>query len=200
MIRYAIPLFAMSALTDIDQVLNTDDETGACRSWGEEVTDRVIRDHPDVVVMSNRISVPAKGYGLNYSAPSYRVGYQRILSRMQQARLHVLVIHDTPTPHDPIPTCVAAKESAYDQCSGTLSYWVPDEPAADAVKALDDPDIVLADLNNHICRPKRCYGVNGGVISFADGSHMTATFNATLAPYLEPYVLELLPHHTQETS
>ena len=187
------------ALADVDQVLDTRDETAACRSWAGQVANLLIKERPDVVVMSNRISVPASGYGLHDSNAAYETGYLRVLLRLERAGLDVLVLHDTPTPHSAIPDCVAAKGSAYSQCSGTPAYWIPDDPAVAAVARLHDPHVVLADLNAHICRPSRCYGVNGGVISFADGSHMTATFNATLAPYLEPYLLQLLPRRAAAT-
>ncbi|HWU23978.1 MAG TPA: acyltransferase family protein [Nocardioides sp.] len=185
------------ALADIDQVLDTHEETAACRAWTQQVTDLLIHERPDVVVMSNRISVAASGYGLHDSEGAYETGYARVLRRLKAAGLHVLVLHDTPTPHSPIPDCIAAKGSAYSLCSGTPATWIPGDPAVTAVERLHDRNIVLADLNAHICRPSRCYGANGGVISFADGSHMTATYNATLAPYLDPYVQQLLTHTTR---
>jgi hypothetical protein len=37
-----------------------------------------------------------------------------------------------------------------------------------------------------------CHAVTGGVITYFDGSHLTATYSHTLAPYLDPPITGLL--------
>ena len=46
----------------------------------------------------------------------------------------------------------------------------------------------LVDLTDHICGPTVCSAVTGGVITYFDASHLTATYAATLAPYLAPVI------------
>jgi hypothetical protein len=81
---------------------------------------------------------------------------------------------------------VAAHTDDYSACDGTRAAWISPEPAQTAVSRVGDPDITFADLNDHICRSKTCPAVNGGVITYFDTSHLTATYAATLAPYLGP--------------
>lgn len=57
---------------------------------------------------------------------------------------------------------------------------------------MNDPRQSYADFTGYLCRTQRCPAVIGDVPVYLDGSHLTATFNATLAPYLEPYLLRAL--------
>ena len=50
----------------------------------------------------------------------------------------------------------------------------------------------FADLTDHICDGETCRAVNGGVITYFDGSHLTATYAHTLAPYLDAPIRRLL--------
>jgi hypothetical protein len=59
-----------------------------------------------------------------------------------------------------------------------------------AVRSVDDPDVVALDLNDHICTDHTCPAVVGGVVVYFDGSHLTATYARTLAPYLAPALLK----------
>jgi hypothetical protein len=91
-----------------------------------------------------------------------------------------------------IPDCVAQQGAAYAKCDGTRAKWLPQEPAAQAVRSIGDPNIRFLDLTDHICEPTTCHAVTGGVITYFDGSHLTATFARTLAPYLDRPLRQLL--------
>ena len=95
-----------------------------------------------------------------------------------------MVVRDTPAPGKAIPDCVAQHEADHAACDGTRSAWLPREPAVEGVKNVDDPDIHLIDLTDHICAKEVCHAVTGGVITYFDSSHLTATYARTLAPYL----------------
>ena len=41
-----------------------------------------------------------------------------------------------------------------------------------------------------MCEPDTCQPVVGGVIVWADYNHLSATYVTTLAPYLEPALLD----------
>ena len=159
----------------------------ACLSWVGRVERAVVRQHPDAVLYTNRISVGAYGTSYDDSVPLYADGMTKVLEAFHTARLPVLVLHDTPAPGISIPDCVAAHTSDYSACDGTRAKWVSPEPAQDAVDRVGDTDLIrFADLTDHICRSETCAAVNGGVITYFDTSHLTATYARTLAPYLGP--------------
>jgi peptidoglycan/LPS O-acetylase OafA/YrhL len=180
------------ALSDIPQDLETAADASACRSWVRRTTARVVDSRPSLVVMANRISVAAAGFSYDDSAPEYGRGYTAVLRRFHDAGLKVLVLHDTPAPGTSIPDCVAEHGSDYAHCDGDRASWLPPEPAAAAVRSLADPRIRFADLTDHICDGRVCHAVTGGVITYFDASHLTATYARTLAPYLLPPLERLL--------
>ncbi|MCW2786885.1 MAG: hypothetical protein JWP74_3402 [Marmoricola sp.] len=181
------------ALSDTGQDLGTAAESAACSTWVSRTTRALIAAHPDLVVFSNRISVPATGHtSLDGSAPEYRAGYAEVLDRLAGAGIPTLVLRDTPYAGFGVPDCVAEKPTDYDRCDGTRAAWLPPAPEKTAVSEVDDPDVRYADLTNHICQGNVCHAVTGGVMTYFDGSHFTATFATTLAPYLGEAMAPLL--------
>ena len=179
---------AMSALR---QQFDTADQSTACREWVERTAARVVEDRPDVVVLSNRISVPAEGRARDESRGLYAAGYRDVLQSWADAGLRVVGLHDTPAPVDggaeAVPDCLAADpENGESTCGGDRAAWEPDDPVLSAVKQVDDADVDGLDLNDHICASQTCAAVVGGVVVYFDGSHLTATYARTLAPYLAP--------------
>ncbi len=105
---------------------------------------RIAREHPDLVVMSNRISVAAEGHSDDDSAAAYERRLRARAARWEQARVPVLALHDTPAPGDggkvdSVPDCVAEHLDDLAACSGPREDWEPDDPVVDAVAALGQP-------------------------------------------------------------
>ena len=185
-------LASRCALSDVPQTFDTTAHSEACQAWVRRTTERLARSKPDLVVMTNRISVPAVGQSFEDSAPAYEKGYESILRTLHDAGVRVLVLRDTPAPAVPIPDCVAQKADDYAECDGTREEWLPDEPAEQAVESIGADDVRFLDLIDHICDGERCRAVTGGVITYFDGSHLTATYAHTLAPYLDAPIRRLL--------
>ncbi|MFL6061014.1 MAG: acyltransferase family protein, partial [Marmoricola sp.] len=190
--RITTKLASRCAMADLRQQFDTSDFATACLDWVHKVTQQVIDLHPALVVLTNRISTAAENTSLADSTPKYAAGYASVLGAWKAAGLHVLVLRDTPAPGTLIPDCVAQKQSHYSQCDGTRDAWLQPQPEKAVIDALGDPDIRYADLTDHICGPVICHAVTGGVITYFDGSHLTATFATTLAPYLGVPVRQML--------
>jgi peptidoglycan/LPS O-acetylase OafA/YrhL len=191
-LRIVTLLASQCALSDVRQQFDTAAHSTACLGWVRRVTDRVTALHPDLVVMSNRISVGAEGGTVENSQQRYADGYRTVLDAWRRAGVSTLVLRDTPAPSFLVPDCVAQKRSHYRECDGTRDTWLPAEPAEGVVSALGDSRIAFADLTDHICGPKVCSAVTGGVLTYFDGSHLTATYATTLARYLGPLVASAL--------
>jgi len=186
--RITTRLASRCSLAMIPQSLPTAAESRTCLRWTRQAVRAVIADHPDVVVMSNRISVSAVGKSGKASVNAYRRGYLKVLGEFKRAGVDVLVIHDTPAPGDAgitsAPDCVAENPHDLSACSGPARSWIPADPAPAAARSMGTSRIRAVDLNNWICPPKRCESVVGGVIVYFDGSHLTATYARTIAPHL----------------
>ena len=185
-------LASRCASLDVAQEFETDAYSKACLRWVDKTVTALIADKPDVVVATNRISAPAVGETRETSYDAYAAGWTAVLSRLKAAGLKVLVLHDTPAPGIAVPDCVAQHEQDYTACDGPRSKWLAPDPGVEGVKKADTPRIHFIDLNDHVCQGETCHAVTGGVITYFDSSHLTATYVRTLAPYLDRPLTRLL--------
>ncbi len=184
---------ASCAPTDASLDFTQDRNASGCRSWVDKVVAATSNPRYALVVVSARNVYPVRGYTAETTYAPLESGFRSVLQTWSRAGRKVLVIRDTPfisTTEGYIPNCVAEHPKSQNRCSGPRSSWLPADPLAAA--AADVNGASVADLSRFFCGPRRCYGVNGGVISYFDGSHQTATYNRTLAPYLLPAVRRAL--------
>lgn len=177
---------------DVEQQFTRAASAENCLAWVDRITESIVSSRPDLVVFTNKMQAPVVGQDLAGSEDAYVEGYQRILRRILDAGVPVLAIRDTPEPGRDIPSCIAENPDRLSACDGTRARWLPPDPVIDAVQAIDDPRLDLVDLTDRFCEARRCRAVNGGVITYFDTNHITKTYAQTLAPYLEPHVLDAL--------
>jgi peptidoglycan/LPS O-acetylase OafA/YrhL len=192
--RITTYLASQCAFADVAQTFDTSAHSQACLGWVHRTTKRLIGGHYDLVVMVNRISVTAVGMNLSQSEAAYQRGYETELKAMHAAHLSVIGVRDTPAPGRSVPDCLAAHPGDYSACNGTRSKWLPKEPLIAAIASIKDPRITAVDLTDYICGPRICAAAVGSVPVYFDGSHLTATYAGTLAPYLDPYLQRALDH------
>jgi peptidoglycan/LPS O-acetylase OafA/YrhL len=184
------------ALSEVPQEIGTEAQTQACLAWVRRTTTDVAKGKFDAVVVSNRVSVPVPGKTIETSGPDYQRGYDAVLRAWSTAGVKVLGIRDTPAPVDggvkSIPDCLSAGGNAT-SCAGDLRRWLPADPFVAAAKAMHNRKIHVVDLTDRFCEPTVCSPIVGGVVVYFDGEHLTATYSRTLAPYLEPAVIGILP-------
>jgi peptidoglycan/LPS O-acetylase OafA/YrhL len=194
-------LASQCAMADVSQTFDTTAHSDACRAWAHRTAAQVAASKPDLIVLANRVSVTAVGKtSVADSQPAYEKGIGSILRTWSDAGVPTVVIRDTPAPGDGgmgfIPDCVGAHPDDYaTACSGPRSEWLPADPGVAAAKSMADPLVSTVDLTDRICPDATCQPVVGGVIVYFDASHLTATYNSTLAPYLEPALIAGLGHH-----
>lgn len=205
--RVTTVLASQCASAEVDQRVGdgASDEASveACREWTRTSATEVVERDPDLVVVSNRISVPAVGEpGRGDSAEAYAEGYARVLERLAAAGIPVAVVADTPAPGDgqeieSVPDCLAASLPETDPCAGEREEWMPidPDPAVVAARRVEEGRVEVVDLNDRICDGERCESVVGGVVVYFDASHLTATYARTLAPAFDEALREvgLLP-------
>lgn len=81
------------------------------------------------------------------------------------------------------PDCIASSDATADPCAGPRDQRVVPDYLAQAVEGMPGADVV--DLTDLYCDARTCHEVIGGVVVYWDGSHITATFSRTLAPFLQ---------------
>jgi peptidoglycan/LPS O-acetylase OafA/YrhL len=190
--KLTLLLASECAYADVLEHFSTTRQSQACRDWTHGVTQRITELHPDLVVMTNRISLGVLGSTWEESLAKYSDGYRAVIAKLRAAQLNVVGIRDTPAPGKSLPDCLASHPDDHSACDGTRAKWLPVEPLTKAVAALADPGATEVDLTDHICEPVTCPAVVGGVPVYFDGSHLSATYARTLAPYLRPYLVKAL--------
>lgn len=183
---------ARCASADIPQEFDRASASEACVDWVRRTADQIVRDQPDLVVMTNRPQALVPGKDREESDEEYADGYTRILRELTAADLQVLAIRDTPDAGRDVPGCIAERGDDYPSCDGARQRWLPHDPVVDAVERVGGDRLHLADLSDRFCGPKVCTPVIGGVIAYLDSNHMTATYAQTMAPYLAPHLDEAL--------
>ena len=185
-------LASRCAFAQTAQAFNTKAETRACSTWVKAAESKLVQRAFDLIVMTNRISVPAVGSTYAKSPAAYERGYAAVLQALSAAGKRVVVIHDTPAPGISIPDCLAAHTSDHSACDTPRAKALRPDAAMEAVIAVHDRYITGADLSNLICGPAICQAAVGGVPVYFDQTHLTATYSTTLGPYLEPVLVRAL--------
>jgi peptidoglycan/LPS O-acetylase OafA/YrhL len=170
-------------------------KTAGCLAYGDWVIDQAGGGAFDLVVWSERQSVPVNDGGWPATAPKALAGYASFLQRWHDAGTKVLVLQDTPYPGktlSSVPDCLASHPRNQLACAGTPDTWRPMDPLFAAATAADLPGISTLATRQFLCTDTICPAVIGTIVAYFDASHMTATFSRTTAPFIEPAILAAL--------
>lgn len=151
----------------------------ACAAWQKAVVKWLAR-HPEVdTVIVGQVAKRDRG------APAR---YRRAWERLPSSVSRVIVLRDTPAALGDVRACVrravSRRQAPGIACATRRSEAVRRDGAALAAEGIGAPRARAIDLSRYFCDSTRCFPVIGGILVYADGSHMTPQFNLTLAPYL----------------
>lgn len=180
------------AATATTQDVASDPVNRACQEWGDEVVDRIVAGGFDLVVTSNYLSGPAQGRTWETSGPAYEKGYADVIRRILAGGTKVLGIRDTPGLGYSVPRCLAESTDDYRPCGRARRAAEPADPFVAAVEQVGDGRAQSIDVNDGICRPRRCPAAIGGVTVYSDHHHLTATYVETMWPMLDQAVEKAL--------
>lgn len=156
-----------------------------CMTFGAWVLSQVQGRAFNLVFWSERQSVTTRGDSWSTTLQPAADGYTSVLRRLSAAGTNVLVVQDTPYPRRSIPDCLALHPTNESACDGTPSTWGWMNPLYDAAVSLALPGISTMESHSYLCTATVCPAVIGSVIAYFDGSHMTATYARTLAPFVD---------------
>lgn len=156
---------------------------GACLAWRRTIVPW-LRDHPeiDTVFVSHHPTRVAGG-------PEAAVqGYLRAWRGLPRTVKRIVVIRQTPSSNGTVRACVSAAlragRPAGRDCAVPRSRALRLDPGAAAARRYEGDRAELVDMTRSFCSPTLCFPVIGGVLVHKDNSHITATYGATLAPFL----------------
>ena len=176
------------SLSTLPHELSTEEDTKGCQDYSDWVVERTTEGGFDAVVTSERQSTPLQGMGWDETEEKAPEGHRPILQSWVDAKLDVVVIRDTPYPGGAdinVPDCVAKHEDNPEECSGTPEEWHWMDPLAASAKTIDSKRMSIIYPQDWLCPEGRCEPVIGGVITYFDTAHITATYAQTLAPQLD---------------
>jgi hypothetical protein len=91
-----------------------------------------------------------------------------------------------------VPDCLALHPTTQTACSGTPDTWHWVDPLWAAASRQALPGISTVATTRFFCTDTVCPGVIGGLVTYFDASHMTATYARTVAPFIDAEVLAAL--------
>jgi hypothetical protein len=169
--------------------------TANCLDYGKWVTEELVVGRFDMVITSERQSVPTEGDTWNETRTTAAAGYREMLLSWADSGSQIVVLRDTPDPGrtlQSVPDCLAQSPADATLCSGSPEQWAWMDPLYDAAQNATDASVHTVDMNGYFCVDGLCPPVIGSVVVYFDASHITATYGRTLAPYLSERLLPVL--------
>ena len=160
----------------------------SCATWNDSLAETLAAQPEalDMVVLSH--SAAGDNYGSDQDAiDGYRAAWEPLVERGTE----VVVIRDVPRMEEGTNRCIADTAGANAACDRPENEAVLDDLMVEAAE--DQPGVTVIDMNDFFCRDGSCTPVAGGVVGYRDSHHITATYSATLAPYLEQRLAESVP-------
>lgn len=168
-------------LTVDDEPVNKGERNPDCRDWSRAVIDRLGTDRPDWVFST--ITRPQQGSPGDETPDDYLDVWRELGSR----NLPLIGIRDTPwlqrngTRYD-ARDCLATTGSP-DACGAARHEVLSDANPAEPF-AQEFPLVYPLDLSDAVCSKETCPIVEGNVLIYHDGHHLTASYVRTLTPEL----------------
>ena len=156
-----------------------------CETWREAVATKLVVDNPALVIMetthSNKESTREKASPLD----------QKIIKPLVAAGIPILGIRSTARFSFLVPDCIAANADFETICGIDASDFFL-TPSEFAEQVNESQFIEIVDLTPVICPNGFCSPVDENIIRYVDNKHFTATYSATLADELEPFLVRAL--------
>ncbi|GAA3653127.1 acyltransferase family protein [Microbacterium marinilacus] len=163
--------------TDTRTELATPQQTEACATWRGRVADYVASAEDVDAFLVTRSSG-----GVDADAETVDGMVSAWAARPDEG-IPVLAVLDSPRlPSDTVQCIEFDPAQADARCGRPIDEVLYDDGQAEAVQR--DPNATAIDLTDLFCADDVCAPTIGGVVVYRDGHHLTATYAATVAPFL----------------
>ena len=156
-----------------------------CVPWRESVIQQIAQLQPDLVVMSSYRYKQVGAAAGRSPDQVWKEGIDLTVSKVRPLTRHLLLLGDSATPLDDVPSCLAGNVSSVPSCMNTREGAVrPGRLAVEReVAAKYDADFIPT--TDWMCTATACPVIVGNVLMYRDNSHITATASVFLAPYMD---------------
>lgn len=154
-----------------------------CDEWRRNVMEKIASLKPELVVMSNSEAYP-------FTASQWEQGELRVAGMVSQSSQKTVILRDSPLPGFNIPHCLARKiwqprlyPNDCNFVSGNANL-----PWIDAIHrkvAAHSENIVYLDLSHTICAENICNVVDGSIVKFRDGNHLSDHYVQKITPAID---------------
>lgn len=194
---WTITTYLVSRCNPTDALLKFDAEVKStgCHEYGTWVHEQTGQGQYDLIITSERQSVPVVGQSFESTEPAAIAGYRSYLETWSKGKTPILIIRDTPYPGNTvknIPDCVATAQDANAECSGTQASWRWMDPLASAATEMNHKNIAVLDPTKYFCPTDVCPAVIGDTVVYFDASHITATYARSLTAQLSTDIDKVL--------
>jgi hypothetical protein len=157
-----------------------------CRRWGRQVLGMVLAEQPDLVLTSQRRPEAMTGEDpADVSDDAMVDGLVSYWSQVVDAGIELAVLLDNPGPEDfDVPECLIEHDLDPTPCGFDTAERIAGSATPVQLAAAERvPGVVVLDLNRVMCPEAHCSPVtDDGLLIFRQGTHVTATYAATMAP------------------
>ena len=159
-----------------------------CDAWREYALRRIERDERPALVLAagsahHRVLKGGRQLGGDPGVRALAEGWRPVLRRLRAAARHVIAVTDPPRAPLDVPACVSAhlrelRRCAFARGRATARAQAVSEVlrTVDGIRVLDPTDV--------LCLEDLCPGVIGDVLVYRNSGHLTASFAATMGPWL----------------
>jgi peptidoglycan/LPS O-acetylase OafA/YrhL len=167
-----------------------------CEQWRNQITARLLAEHPRLVVLSLW-----RGYGADESLTGYRSygqawidGLSRMVQQLHGTGAKVLVLGPIPDPHFVVPVCLSGYLDDVTACTPPRSTAVNESGIAAESAATQAGGGQYADLTDLFCTTDRCPVIVGNTLVYLDENHLTLQYSQVLAPAIGALTDRTLAH------
>ena len=163
-----------------------------CAVWRSDVIDLIAGIRPDLVIMSSyRYKQVGSASGRDPDVV-WQEGMDLTVSKVRPLTTHLLLLGDSATPQDDIPSCLASNLSSVGSCVSSRENAVRPGRLAVERTVAQKYDADFIPTSDWMCTDTACPVVVGNVLMYRDNSHITATASEFLSPFIEAAVKSVL--------
>lgn len=156
-----------------------------CMTWRDNVVEAIGNLHPDLVVMSGyRYRSAGWASGMDPNA-AWRRGLDDIVGRLKPLSSQVLILGDTPTPVEDVPSCLSGHLRSVTACRMTREQATRPQRLRVEAQVAGTHGVAFIPTSDWLCTDSLCPVIIGDVLAYRDDSHITSVTADLLRPYLD---------------
>ncbi|MHA3724036.1 acyltransferase family protein [Leucobacter sp. HY1910] len=152
-------------------------ESPECAAWKSAVRDYLMKDPPDVIVITSSFGGNSESQAINYDA-----GMQDLVESLPEKSV-VALLADTPKfPGDPM-SCLSGALNDPDSCSVSRDQGLSSLLRAVDEQLVEDYNLTLLDFTNYVCA-ETCPLIQDNMLVFKDSHHLSKSFSLAMTPVM----------------